>query len=105
MFTEKNFQELLTYINKVYKSNFIEIDIKTKSIYNSILKKGRTKNEIKNAIDNCYKDSWHKDNQYKYITPEYFSREKTLNMFGKKIINNDTNQKFIDLNNGKHRNI
>ena len=105
MFDDKDFAKLLRYINEVYNSNFLEISNSTKKAINNLMQKGKTKKEIKNAIDNCKNDDWHTARQYKFISPEYFSREKTLDMFGKKIINEDPMQKYHDLNNGKHRNI
>ena len=105
MFDESDFQRLLLYINKVYKSNFVSISMNTKNAYNILLKKGRKKREILNAINNCKVDDWHASRLYKFITPEYFSREKTLDMYGKTIKNQGTAQKFIDLKNGKFRNI
>lgn len=105
MFDDKDFANLLRYMNKVFDSNFITIKESTKRTFNNLLEKGKTKAEIKRAIDNCKADEWHKDQGYKYIRPEYFASEKTLDMYGKKFVKEGHMQKYHDLNNGKHRNI
>ena len=35
---------------------------------------------------NCKKDTFHKDNDYKHCTIEYFSRPKTIDLYGTELI-------------------
>ena len=105
MFDDKDFANLLRYMNKVFDSNFVTIPEYSKKVFNNLIKKGKTKAEIKRAIDNCKNDEWHKEHNYKFIRPDYFASEKTLDMYGKKVVKEDSMQKYHDLNNGKHRNI
>jgi len=65
------------YINEVMKRKF-------KSFSNSLKSKLRdrlktfSKEEIKRAILKASKDSYHQDNDYRYLTPEYFVRSDEM---------------------------
>ena len=49
--------------------------------YKARLKEGYTKDDIKNTIINSAKDDYHKETNFKYLTPEYFSRSVTIDKF------------------------
>jgi len=76
-----DFSKLLEFINKTYEGNFRVINKTTQAKYKARLKDGYTKDDILNAIVNCKKDSFHKEHNYKYCTPLYFSKDKTLDMY------------------------
>ena len=76
-----DFSKLLEFINKTYEGNFRVINKTTQAKYKARLKDGYTKDDILNAIVNCKNDSFHKEHNYKYCTPLYFSKDKTLDMY------------------------
>ena len=79
-----DFNLLLKFINKTLNKNFKTINNKAKQSYKARLKDGYTKEDILNAVKNSIKDSYHKETNFKYLTPEYFSRPKTLDLFSQK---------------------
>ena len=79
-----DFDLLLKFINKTLNKNFKTINKKVKASYKARLKDGYTKEDITNSVKNSIKDSYHKETNFKYLTPEYFSRPKTLDLFSQK---------------------
>jgi uncharacterized phage protein (TIGR02220 family) len=79
-----DFNLLLKFINNTLNKNFKTINNKAKQSYKARLKDGYTKEDITNAVKNSIKDSYHKETNFKYLTPEYFSRPKTLDLFSQK---------------------
>jgi len=79
-----NFDVLLEFINSAFERQFRTINKTTKSKYNARLKDGYTKDDIKTAINNCKDIQYHKDNNYQYCTPEFFSRADTLDKYSQK---------------------
>ncbi len=79
-----DFDLLLKFINKTLNKNFKTINNKAKASYKARLKDGYTKEDITNAVKNSVNDSYHKETNFKYLTPEYFSRPKTLDLFSQK---------------------
>jgi len=79
--TEKiDFKVLLEFIIETTGKKFRVINDATKKSFNARLKDGYTKTDIKNAIINACKDEYHKENGFKYLKPEYFSRANTLDL-------------------------
>ena len=76
-----DYKELLSFINKTLGRSFRVIPESTKNKYKARLKEGFTKSDIQKAILNASKDSYHIDTNYKYLTPEFFSRADKLNKF------------------------
>ncbi len=76
-----NFDVLLDYINeKTNKSRRI-INPAVRAKYKARLKEGYTKKDIQTAIDNAVKTDYHKENGFKYLTPEFFSRADKIDLF------------------------
>lgn len=85
-----DFDVLLDSINKSFGRNFKLISDKVKKSFNARLKEGYGKEDIKFCIINLKKDSFHKENGYKYCTPEFISRSSTLDKYSESsTINND----------------
>jgi uncharacterized phage protein (TIGR02220 family) len=82
-----DFDSLLMYLNLKTGKNFRIINKATRQKYNSRLRDDYTKDDIRNAITNACKDSFHKENGFKYLNPEYFSRSQTLDSHAFKKIN------------------
>lgn len=76
-----DFDILLTLINKHTNRNFKVINKTIQAKYKARLKEGYTKDDIKNTIINSAKDDYHKETNFKYLTPEYFSRSVTIDKF------------------------
>ena len=76
-----DYKELLSFINKTLGRSFRVIPESTKNKYKARLKEGFTKSDIQKAILNASKDSYHIDTNYKYLTPEFFSRPSTLDKY------------------------
>jgi uncharacterized phage protein (TIGR02220 family) len=78
---EIDFKILLDFINKKTQRSFRTISDKVKKSFKARLKEGYTKEDIGNAINNAIKTQYHIDNNYQYLTPEFFSRSSTLDKY------------------------
>ena len=76
-----NYQALLDFVNKSFGRNFKVVSDKIQRSYKARLKEGYKKEDIIQAIKNCKENKFHKDNNYQYCTPEYFSRSETLDKY------------------------
>ena len=72
---------LLGFINKTFGRRFEVINDKTKRAYKARLKDGYTKEQINDAIKNAAVSKYHKDNNYQYCTPEFYSRAETIDKY------------------------
>lgn len=75
---------LIVVFNKIFGTKVRLINDDTKRKFKARIKSGWTKDEIKNAMFVVQKDKFHIDNNFKYVTLEYFSRDKTLQLYGNK---------------------
>jgi len=80
-----DFNSFLDHINQTFKKNYRVVNDKAKRGIKARLKDGYTKRDIFNAINNVKMDQYHKDSDYKYATAEYFSRSKTLDIYGQEL--------------------
>lgn len=76
------FDELLNFINEQTGRKFKKIDKSIQNKYLARLKEGYTREDIGRAIRNACKDTKHRENGYKYLTPEFFSRADKLALWG-----------------------
>jgi uncharacterized phage protein (TIGR02220 family) len=83
---EIDYQALLDFVNNTFGRNFKVITEKVKRSYYARLKDGYIKEDIINAIKNCKENQFHKDNNYNYCTPEFFSRAETLDKYADRTI-------------------
>ena len=74
-----DFDRLLDYINLTFDKNFKSINDKAKKSFNARLK-NYNKEIFITVINNLKKDTYHLETNFKYITPEYISREKTIDL-------------------------
>ena len=77
-----NFDKLLSFINQKTGRKFKTINDKVKKKYKARLKEGYTKEDILNSIINASNLQYHKENGCQYLTPEFFSRQETLDKYG-----------------------
>jgi uncharacterized phage protein (TIGR02220 family) len=75
-----NFSDLLIFINSTLGKKYKVVNKAVQQKYNARLKDGYTKEDFKSAIINAAKDQYHKETNFKYLTIEYFSRSRTLDL-------------------------
>lgn len=80
--SEINFSGLVVFINESFGKNFRVINDKLKGKFKARLNEGYTKEDFFNAITNASNDKFHKENNFQYCTPEFFSRSNTLDKYG-----------------------
>lgn len=85
-----DWQKYLKTFNEVTGKQFRVITDKTKSQMQARLKEGYTKEDFLTVIDNILKTEYHKENNYKYLTPEFISRADKMQIY---LSANDTKNK------------
>ena len=93
--SEIDFDKLLKLINHCTGKNLRIINGNTKKKFIDRLKEGYSKEDILRTIKNASKDSFHVENDFKWLTPEYFSRAATLDKFSSTISESPKQQKQI----------
>ena len=93
-----DYQALLEFVNKTFGRNFKVITDKVKRAYKKLLKDGYKKEDIINAIKNCKENQYHKDNNYQYCTPEFFSRAETIDKYADRTIVSESDSILAHLN-------
>ena len=93
-----DYQALLDFVNKTFGRNFKVITDKVKKAYKKLLKDGYKKEDILNAIKNCKDNTYHKDNNYQYCTPEFFSRAETIDKYADRTIVTESDSILAHLN-------
>lgn len=73
--------KLLNKFNSITGKKSRVVPEKAKKAIVARLKEGYTKQDILNAIQNCYNDSHHKETNHKYLTLEFISRPDKLEKF------------------------
>jgi len=81
-----NWDSLLTQFNNLTKRDFKLINDATKKQILTRLKEGYTKEDLWNAIQNCYNDDFHKENNHKYLTLEFISRAKMMEKYSVDVV-------------------
>ena len=76
-----DFNALLEGINKKTNRGFKLINKSIQQKYLARLKDGYTKSDISTAVKNAVKEDYHISTNFKYLTPEFFSRATTLDKY------------------------
>lgn len=76
-----DWDELIVYFNNVTGKKTKVIPPKVKDAFKLRIKEGFSKDDIANAIFNCYNDPYHKENNHKYLTLEFISRSDKLDRY------------------------
>lgn len=76
-----DFDKLINFINRKTGRDFKKINDTVKKKYNARLKEGYTKDDILKSITNAVNNDYHKQNDYQYLTPEFFSRAETIDKY------------------------
>ena len=69
-----DWEKLLNQFNDITGKKIRKVSDKAKRQFTARIKDGYSKQEILNAIQNCYNNSWHKENPH-ILTLEFISRE------------------------------
>lgn len=93
-----DYQALLDYVNQAFGRKFKIVTSSIKSSYKARLKEGYKKEDIINAIKNCKENPYHKENNYQYCTPEFFSRAETLDKYADRTIVTESDSILAILN-------
>ena len=93
-----DYQALLDFVNKSFGRNFKVVSDKIQRSYKARLKDGYKKEDIINAINNCKENPYHKENNYQYCTPEFFSRAETLDKYADRTIKTESDSILAILN-------
>lgn len=76
-----DFEKLKDFISQKTGRNFPVIHKEVKEKYLARLKEGYTKQDILDAVSNAVKSDFHKEENFKFLTPEFFSRSETLDKY------------------------
>jgi len=76
-----DFEKLVSFINLTFGRSFQVVNKKVKNSYNARIKEGYSKDQITDAINNCKTNDYHREQNYQYCTPEFFSRAETLDKY------------------------
>jgi uncharacterized phage protein (TIGR02220 family) len=93
-----DYQALLEFVNKSFGRSFKVVSDKIQRSYKARLKDGYKKEDIINAIKNCKDNPYHKENNYQYCTPEFFSRAETLDKYADRTIVTESDSILAILN-------
>jgi hypothetical protein len=77
---------LLFQFNQLTKRNHKLVPDKAKRQLLARLKDGYTKQDIWNAIQNCYDDEYHKETNHKYLTLEFISRPDKMERYSVDVV-------------------
>ncbi len=84
--TSIDFDKLLIAFNDITNKNCRVVNSKTRAQLKARLKDGYTKQNIKDAIINCYNDKHHKESNHKYLTLEFITRPDKLERYSQAIV-------------------
>lgn len=76
-----DWNKMLDYFNHLFGKKCRVFSASVKVKYNARLKDGYSSDDIARAMNTCKNDNFHKENNYKYCTLEYFARSKTLDQY------------------------
>lgn len=76
-----DFVSLLDVINETFGRSFRVINQKNRTAFNARMKQGYKKTDILTAIKNCKTNDYHVNTNYRYCTPEFFSRADVLDKY------------------------
>ena len=80
-----NWEGLLSQFNSITGKKMRVVCDKTKRQVNARLKEGYSKQDIVNAITNCFNDDYHKQNPH-FLTLEFISRADKMQKYAQEII-------------------
>jgi uncharacterized phage protein (TIGR02220 family) len=88
---------LLNQFNELVGRNHKLVTEKAKRQLMARLKDGYTKQDIWNAIQNCYNDEYHKETNHKYLTLEFISRPDKMERYSIDVVKQNKPKVNIEL--------
>lgn len=88
-----DFEKLKDFINQKTGRDFKLVNKQVQGKYLARLKEGYSKQDILDAVSNAVNSDYHKGENFKYLTPEFFSRSETLDKYSN--TNNKTKEKNV----------
>lgn len=76
-----DWEKLLNQFNKITGKNTKVINQQVKNKILARLKEGYSKQDLLNAIQNCFNDPYHKETNHKYLTLEFISRTDKMEKY------------------------
>lgn len=76
-----NWGKLLEQFNSITGKKIRVLSDKAKKQIKARLREGYTKEDIVSAIVNCFNDSYHREHNYKWLTPEFISRADKMEKY------------------------
>jgi len=76
-----DWEKLLNQFNKITGKNAKVINQQVKNKILARLKEGYSKEDLLNAIQNCFNDPYHKETNHKYLTLEFISRTDKMEKY------------------------
>lgn len=76
-----DWEKLLNQFNKITGKNTKVINQQVKNKILARLKEGYSKQDLLNAIENCFNDPYHKETNHKYLTLEFISRTDKMEKY------------------------
>lgn len=76
-----DWEKLLFQFNNITGKNSKVVNTKTKNAIVARLKEGYEKQDLVNAIQNCFNDPYHKETNHKYLTLEFISRADKMEKY------------------------
>lgn len=74
------YDEFVSILNSATSKNYKGCS-KSKKQFSARLKENRTMEEFRLAVENSVKDPYHKENNFRYLTPEFLTRADKLDKF------------------------
>ena len=75
------YDQFINKFNEITKRKFTSKDQKARRQFEARLKEGYTIENLENAIKGCLADDFHRENNYKYLTPEFITRSDKLEKY------------------------
>lgn len=90
-----NFENILTFLNKRTGKRMKVITPAVKQKFKARINEGYTKEDIRKAIINATESTHHKENNFKWLTLEFFARATTLDKYGYEPVKNSNSKKQL----------
>jgi uncharacterized phage protein (TIGR02220 family) len=79
--SKDSYARFIDFFNEVSGRNFGYLDKKARKQYEHLVKNGVKREEFETVIRNAYADPFHKENNYKHLTPEFLTRTDKFDKF------------------------
>ena len=91
-----DYEKLLIAFNTITGMKKRVVSKKVRLAFNARMKEKYTKEDVLNSIKNAYKNKYHKESNYEYLTLEYISRSDTLDKFSE--VKSDSEKIVLKMN-------